>query len=54
MEQHKPPRGRPPTPPEDKLELRSIRLKPGQWAKVDEFGIEWLRRLIERAKGPKG
>jgi hypothetical protein len=43
-------RGRPPAPPEEKLILRSIRLKAQQWAKVDEFGIEWLRKLIDRAR----
>jgi hypothetical protein len=53
MEQPKRPRGRPPKPPEELLEQRSIRLTPAQWAKVDEFGMEWLRKLIQRAKGQK-
>lgn len=44
--------GRPPTAPEEQLVLRSIRLKPRQWAKVDAGGAEWLRALIDRAKVP--
>lgn len=24
-----------------------------QWAKVDEYGLDWLRKLIDRAKPPK-
>ena len=52
MEQKRP-RGRPPKPPEELLEQRSIRLTQAQWAKVDEFGMEWLRKLIQKAKGPK-
>lgn len=28
-------------------------LTPQQWAKVDAFGLEWLRKLIDRAKPPK-
>jgi len=53
MEPPKRPRGRPPVPPEEKLEQRSIRLTPAQWEKVDTFGIDWLRKLIERAKPPR-
>lgn len=53
MEQPKRPPGRPPTPPEAKLEQRSIRLTAAQWAKIDEYGMAWLRKLIDRAKGPK-
>lgn len=45
--------GRPPKPEEDRLVLRAIRLKPAHWAKVDEYGMEWLRKLIDRAKPPK-
>ncbi|MCR6481021.1 hypothetical protein NU688_33025 [Variovorax sp. ZS18.2.2] len=52
MEPDKKQRGRPPTPPEEKLELRAMRLKPAHWKKIEEFGMPWLRRLIERAKGP--
>ena len=33
---------------------RAIRLKPAQWAKVDAHGLEWLRALIDRAKGKPG
>jgi len=31
-----------------------MRLKPAHWAKIEAMGgMEWLRKLIERAKGPK-
>jgi hypothetical protein len=53
MDEPKRPRGRPPTPPEEKLELRAMRLKTAQWAKVDAYGMAWLRKLIDRAKPPK-
>jgi hypothetical protein len=53
MEEPKRPRGRPPTPPEEKLEARTIRLTSIQWAKVDALGMAWLRQLIDRAKTPK-
>lgn len=46
--------GRPPKPPEEKLEQRSIRLTPALWAKIDKAGMEWLRKLIKRAKLPDG
>lgn len=42
--------GRPPTSPEEQLVVRSIRLKPRQWVKVDAGGAKWLRALIDRAK----
>lgn len=47
------PRGRPPKPPEETLVLRSIRLTPAMWEKVDRYGMDWLRGLITRAKPPK-
>lgn len=50
METEKRGRGRPPTPPEERLEQRSIRLTAEQWAKVDANGMPWLRTLIQRAK----
>jgi hypothetical protein len=50
MDEPKRGRGRPPTPPQEKLVQRSIRLTPSQWAKVDANGINWLRALIQRAK----
>lgn len=53
MEEQPKAKGRPPTPPEDKLVLRAMRLKPSQWAKVEEFGMPALRALIDRWKGPK-
>jgi hypothetical protein len=50
MEQPKRSRGRPPAPPEEKLEQRSIRLTAAQWNKVDAGGgVPWLRDLIDRA-----
>jgi hypothetical protein len=52
MEHEKRARGRPPTPPDQKLEQRSIRLTAAQWAKVDSNGIPWLRKLIDKAKPP--
>lgn len=53
MMKDKKPMGRPKLDPEDKLELRAIRLNPGHWRKVDALGMEWLRALIERGKPPK-
>lgn len=50
MEQEKRPRGRPPTPPEERLEQRSIRLPPRLWAKIDAAGLEALRALLDRWK----
>lgn len=47
----KKPMGRPPKPPDEKLEQRSIRLTAAQWAKIEaNGGIEWLRKLIQRAR----
>lgn len=53
MEDQKRGRGRPPTPPDERLEQRSIRLTAAQWAKIDANGVPWLRKLIDRAKLPK-
>jgi hypothetical protein len=53
MEPIKRPRGRPPAAPEAKQEQRSIRLTPDLWAKIDAAGMEWLRKVIKRAKLPK-
>jgi hypothetical protein len=47
-------RGRPPKAPEETLVLRSIRLTPDLWAKIDANGMEWLRALIRKARPPKG
>lgn len=47
MEEKRKP-GRPPTPPEEKLVLRALRLKPAHWEKIDAAGMEALRKLIER------
>jgi hypothetical protein len=53
MEEPKKPRGRPPTPPEEKLELRAMRLKPSHWEKIDAAGMEAFRALIERWRPQK-
>ncbi|PTT86156.1 hypothetical protein DBR42_13900 [Pelomonas sp. HMWF004] len=51
MDQPKRGRGRPPKPPEERMEQRSIRLSLAHWAKIDaNGGIDWLRGVIERAK----
>lgn len=50
MDTEKRSRGRPPAAPEDKLELLSVRLTAAQKAKVQENGMAWLRKLIDRAK----
>jgi hypothetical protein len=52
MEQEKRPRGRPPTPPDERLVQRSIRMTAAQWEKIDLGGIQWLRSLVDRAKKP--
>ena len=52
MEQKKRARGRPPVPPEVRLEQRSIRLTAAQWAKFEaNGGVVWLRSLIDRSGG---
>jgi hypothetical protein len=53
MDNDKPRRGRPPSAPDQRLEQRSIRLAPSQWAKIDQYGMQWLRNVIERARPPK-
>ena len=50
MEQQKPQRGRPPKPEDEKLIRRAMYLTEKQWDKVDAMGLDWLRKLIERAK----
>ncbi|WP_157497384.1 hypothetical protein [Diaphorobacter sp. J5-51] len=50
MEEQKKPRGRPPTPEDKVLLMRSIRLTREQWAKVDAAGLRALRQLIDRWK----
>jgi len=47
------PGGRPPLPDGQKLVQRSIRLSEEQWAKIETYGLEWLRQLIQRAKPPR-
>jgi hypothetical protein len=48
MEPAKKPLGRPRKPSEEKLEQRSIRLTPAQWAKIEAGGLAALRKLIDR------
>lgn len=50
MEQQKRARGRPTVQEEERLVRRSIRLTAMQWAKIDENGLAWLRKLIQRSK----
>lgn len=50
MDAPKRPRGRPPTPPEQRLIVKTIRLTQAQWDKVEAGGADWLRKLIDRAK----
>ncbi|CAN5787737.1 hypothetical protein BH09PSE5_BH09PSE5_38370 [soil metagenome] len=52
MDKPKKTMGRPPVPPDEKLVLRSIRLKATHWAKIDRGGYDWLRKLLDRAKPP--
>lgn len=43
--------GRKPTPPEEKLIGKSVRMTVSQWIKFDELGGgEWLRAAVEAAK----
>lgn len=39
--------------PEKRPVQRSIRLAPDLWAKIDLYGLDWLRQLIERGKPPR-
>jgi len=48
MEQQKKPIGRPRKPDLDRLILRSIRMTPSQWGKIDAAGANALRALIEK------
>ncbi len=46
--------GRPKLAPDEKLVQRSIRLSADHWTKIDAHGgLDWLRKLIDRAKPPK-
>ena len=43
--------GRKPLPPDERLIVRSIRLKAGQWEKLARLGgVEWVRAKIDKAK----
>ena len=42
--------GRPPLPPEKRLQQRSIRLPPELWAKIDANGLAWLRDVVRKAR----
>ncbi len=53
MEQPKNKGGRPPIPDDEKLVQKTLRLKKRHWDKIDAHGLDWLRKLIERAKPPK-
>lgn len=53
METEKRSRGRPAKSPDELLAIRSVRLSDAQWAKVQAYGMVWLRNLIDKAKPPK-
>lgn len=53
MDNEKRSRGRPAKPADELLSIRSVRLSDAQWAKVQLHGMDWLRKLIDRAKPPK-
>jgi hypothetical protein len=45
--------GRPAKPVGERLEQRSVRLTPAQWAKVEAGGGQpWLRELVDKAPQP--
>ncbi|MBK6998971.1 MAG: hypothetical protein IPH35_02995 [Rhodoferax sp.] len=50
MEQQKKTIGRPKKPDSERLILRSIRMTPAQWEKIDAAGVEALRVLIDKWK----
>jgi len=52
MEQTKNKGGRPPKPDGEKMVQRSIRLPPELWEKIDLHGLDWLRKVVRRAKPP--
>ena len=52
-EVEKRPRGRPEKPPEERLVQKSIRMPQFIWDKIDEYGIEWARKVLARAKPPQ-
>lgn len=39
-------------PPEEKLVQHYIRFTEAQWAKIDQFGLDKLRQLINRWNAP--
>lgn len=47
--------GRPPLPPEQKQQARTIRLTAELWDKLQRLGgIDWLRKKIQQAREPGG
>jgi hypothetical protein len=53
MEKPKNKGGRPPKPEAERLLQRSIRLTPDIWAKIDAYGLAWMRAVLRRAGPPK-
>lgn len=47
------PRGRPELPPEQRLKQKSVRFPQFIWDKIDQYGIEWARKVLARAKPPQ-
>lgn len=54
MEEQKRGRGRPPKAPDEKLERLVLFVPPPVVAKVEKHGKDWARRVLEKAKPPKG
>lgn len=44
------PRGRPPIPADDRVQVRSIRLTDEEWAKLRAIGMARLRAWLARVK----
>ncbi|HEY8878258.1 MAG TPA: hypothetical protein VIN03_11880 [Roseateles sp.] len=54
MEEPKRGRGRPPKAPEEKLERLVLFVPPPVVAKVEKHGKDWARKVLEKAKPPRG
>lgn len=53
MENEKRSRGRPAKPADELMVNFSVRMTPTQRDKVKLYGMDWLRKLIDKAKPPK-
>jgi hypothetical protein len=52
MSEKKKVRGRPVKADGEKLERRAVYMPPSLWAKIDAYGLDWLRDVVKRAKKP--